>query len=318
MASFCHNVDKWIKETIEKPVEEFEKRQERRCREESCNWWTLCLNKLFCWLVVVVEKIVRIVVITVTRLVTRVVCEAVSRALDVVAAVVNLVLSIPVIGGFIRAILNWVTEIVWRLVGLIDFGLSLLGVRWKKHMYVGLLIPRSNGFPITTEAAMMPQIERAKQLYKRLCNIEIVYTGACVAPLDAPLDALTVGCDAGGFFSDWWFAGSYIEFCSASCKFRDGWRRVLGLGAEIIVVPVFNVTPDPKTGCSYAATHNYLVVEPTARPVVAAHEIGHTCMLLHRGDEPDNLMFPATHAVEPTLTDWQVSVVRSSKHCVYF
>jgi len=322
MATFCRNSQEWVEETIEKPVEEWENQQQEQCESTSCNWWTLCLNKLFCWFVWVLVKVVRIVLVTVSKWVSRVLCEVLSFVLDVLAAVVNLVLSIPVIGGFIRTILNWATEIVWRLFGLTDFVLSLLGVRWKKHMHVSLLIPRSNGMPITTEAAMMPQIEKAREIYKRLCNVEIVYSGACVAPTDAPSEALTVSCDASGFFSDWWLAGSYIEFSSTSCDFSDGWRRVLGYGAEIIVIPVDNVTPDIgnslTVGCSFASTHNYVVVEPTAGAAVAAHEMGHACWLAHRPSHPTNLMFPKKLVDEPTLTNWQVSLVRWSKHCVYF
>jgi hypothetical protein len=189
-------------------------------------------------------------------------------------------------------------------------------------MYVGLLIPRSDGKPITSEAAMLPQIEKAKELYKKLCNIDLVYAGACVTPADAPSGSLSVGCDASGFFSDWWLGGSFFEFSSSTCEFEEGWRRVVGYGAEIIVIPVLNVTPDSATeftvGCSFTSTHNYVVVEPTAGPAVAAHEIGHACWLSHTPNESGNLMFPSNLAAEPTLTPWQVSVVRWSKHCVYF
>ncbi len=322
MATVCREAQEWIEEEVEKPIEEWENRQEERCREEACNWWMLCLNKLFCWIVVIAVKVVRFIVVTVGKWVTRVVCEVVNLILDVAAFLVNLILSIPILGGIIRTVLNWLTELVWRIVGLLDFGLSLLGVRLKKRMYVGLLIPRSDGKPITTEAAMLPQIEKAKELYKKLCNIDLVYTGACVTPADAPSGSLSVGCDANGFFSDWWLGGSFFEFSSSTCEFEEGWRRVVGYGAEIIVIPVLNVTPDSATeftvGCSFTSTHNYVVVEPTAGPAVAAHEIGHACWLSHTPNESGNLMFPSNLAAEPTLTPWQVSVVRWSKHCVYF
>jgi hypothetical protein len=322
MAETCREVQEWVEESVEKPIEEWENRQEERCREEECNWWTLCLNKLFCWIVVIAVKVVRWVVVTVGKWVGRVVCEVVATVLDAAAFLVNLVLSIPILGGIIRTVLNWVTEIIWRIVGLLDFALSLLGVRWRKRMYVALLIPRSGGKAITTEAAMLPKIEKARELYKRLCNVDLIYRGACVAPADAPSGSLVVGCDAGGFFSDWWLGGSYFEFSSATCEFDEGFRRLLGYGAGIIVIPVENVTPDSGSsltvGCSFASTQNYVVVEPTAGPAVAAHEIGHACWLSHTEGEPENLMFPRNIAPEPTLTSWQVSVVRWSKHCVYF
>lgn len=321
MATFCHNVQDWVEENVEQPVEQWVSRTEQRCREQSCNWWCLCCNKWFCWLVTILVKVIVLVIVTIGKWVTRVVCEVISVVLDAVAFVVNLVLSIPIIGGILRTILNWLTELLWRFVGLIDLGLWAVGVRFEKRMHVGLLIPRVNGQPITTEAAMMPQIDKATEVYKRLCNVKIIYSGACIAPVDAPSEALNVGCDAAGFFGDWWLAGSFNEFASATCKFTDGWRRVLGYGAEIVIIPVLNVTPDTATsstvGCSFTSTHNYVVVEPTAGPAVAAHEMGHACWLSHV-DSTDNLMFASNIATDPTLTGGQIALVRWSKHCVYF
>jgi hypothetical protein len=269
----------------------------------------------------VVVRVVTWIVVTVGKWVTRVVCEIVSFVLDVAAFIVNLILSIPIIGGIIRTVLNWVTEIIIRLVGLIDFLASLAGIRLEKRMYVGVVIPRQDGVPVMTEAQILPLIQQAQQLYKSLCNIKIIYSGACVAQIDAPNDALRIGCDAGGFFSDWWVGGSYIEFITSTCKFDDGWRRVLGYGAQIVVVTVADVGPDTATtdtvGCSFASTHNYVVVEPGAGPSVAAHEIGHACWLWHVSD-PANLMFPSNLVANPTLTNVQVAMVRWSKHCVYF
>jgi hypothetical protein len=321
MAEICRESQEWVEETVERPIEEWENREEERCREEPCNWWVLCLNKLFCWIVLVAVKVVRIVLVTIGKWVARVVCEIVSFVVDALTFVVNLVLSIPILGGIIRTVLNWVTEIIWRAIGLIDFGLSLIGVRLTKRIYVSLLIPRSGGAPITTEAAMLPQIERARELFKSLCNIDLIYRGACESPTDAPDGSLVVGCDAGGFFSDWWLGGSFFEFSSAVCEFDGGWRRLTGYGGGIIVIPVENVTPDSATfltgGCSFASTHNYVVVEAGANTALTAHEIGHSCWLPH-APEPENLMFAENIPAEPTLTPFQVSVVRWSKHCVYF
>ncbi len=321
MALICREIQEWVETQIEQPIEAWENQQQQHCEDEPCNWWMLCLNKLVCWLVWVLVKVVRFVLVTVGKWVARVVCEVVSFVLDVVAFVVNLVLSIPIIGGIIRTVLNWLTEIVWRIIGLPDFLLSLVGIRLEKRIYVGLVIPRKNGAAITTEAAMMPQIDAAKQIYKDLCNVKIVYSGACVAPIDAPDGALNVSCGGGGFFSDWWLGGSYIELVSAGCKFSDGWRRVVGLGAQIVIFVVSNVEPDEggtsTIGCSFASTHNYVVVEAGVDNFTAAHEMGHACWLPHVSD-PANLMTATNTPANPTLTNLQISVIRWSKHCVYF
>lgn len=321
MSLSCHEVQDWVEQQVEQPVEQWVNQLQQVCEQQDCNWWCLCCNKWLCWLAWVVVRVVTWIVVTVGKWVTRVVCEVVSFVLDVAAFIANLILSIPIIGGILRTVLNWVTEAIFRLVGLIDFLASLAGIRLEKRMYVGVVIPLQDGRPVMTEAQVLPMIQKAQQLYQSLCNIKIIYSGACVAQIDAPNDALRVGCDAGGFFSDWWVGGSYIEFVTSTCKFDDGWRRVLGYGAQIVVVTVADVGPDTVTtdtvGCSFASTHNYVVVEPGAGPSVAAHEIGHACWLWHVSD-PANLMFPSNLAANPTLTNVQIAMVRWSKHCVYF
>ena len=101
MGRTCREIHEWIEEEIEQPIEEWEDRQEERCREEPCNWWMLCLNKLFCWLVWVTVKVIRWVVVTVGKWVVRVVCTVINFILDVIGFIIGLILAIPIIGGII-------------------------------------------------------------------------------------------------------------------------------------------------------------------------------------------------------------------------
>jgi hypothetical protein len=215
--------------------------------------------------------------------------------------------------------LNWVTEIIWRLVGLLDFIGSLIGIRLRKKMYFGVIVPSVDGRRIVGDADIQRQVDAAVAFYDQTCNINLIFTGICHTDIAPPDGALTVGCDAGGFFGDWWIAGSYFELASATCKFTDSFRRVIGLGAEIIVHIVKDVTPDNTNGCSFASTHNYVVIEakPTDQAFVAAHEMGHACWLGHDSDTA-NLMNPTTPVANPVLTNVQIALVRWSKHCVYF
>ncbi|SRR6266498_567625 len=318
MGRVCKEVQDWVEEQIEKPIEAWENRLEKHCREDDCVWWCLCCNKWFCWLVWVLVKVITWVLVTVGKWVTRLVCEVVNFVLDVVGFLVDLILSIPVIGGIIRTILNWVTEIVWRAVGFIDFLASLAGIRPRKKMYFGVIVPSVNETPIVTDADIQRQVDAAIDFYDRTCNINLIFSGICHTSISPPEAGLSVGCDTGGFFNDWWLAGSYFEFASATCKFKDSFRRVIGLGAEIIVFIVRDVTPANTNGCSFASTQNYVVIEakPTDQAFVAAHEMGHACWLPHV-DDPANLMSPSTPAANPTITNTQVALVRWSKHCVY-
>ena len=316
MGRVCTEIQEWIEDQVERPIEEWEERQEERCRRRRCNWWCLCCNKWFCWLVWVLVKVVRWVVVTVGKWVVRTVCEIVNVVLDIVAFIINLILSIPIIGGIIRTILNWVTELIWRIVGLFDFFAALAGIRLRKKMYFGVVVPPISGIP--SEADIQRQVDAVIDFYDHTCNINMIFTGICRTNVQPPGDGLTVSCDGGGFFSDWWLAGSYFEFAAATCKPRDSFRRVIGFGAEIIVFVVQDVTPEGTNGCSFASTHNWVVVEarPTDSAFVAAHEIGHACWLVHV-DDPTNLMAEITPASDPVLTNLQIAVVRWSKHCVY-
>lgn len=321
MGRVCRETQEWVEEQIEQPIEAWENREEQRCRNEPCNWWTLCLNKLFCWLVLVLVKIIRWVVVTVGKWVARVFCEIVNFALDVVGFIINLILSIPIIGGIIRTILNWVTEIIWRLVGIIDFFASWAGIRPRKKMYFGVVVPSVGGMAIASDVDIMNQVDAAIQFYGQLCNINMIFTGICHTGVPAPDAGLTVDCNIGGFFNDWWLAGSYFEFAAATCKFTDGFRRVIGYGSEIVVFVVRNVTPDGSRsntrGCSFGSTHNYVVVEAgsAVSNFMSSHEIGHACWLPH--DSGANLMNGDVPFTNPTLTALQIATVRGSKHCVY-
>jgi hypothetical protein len=249
-------------------------------------------------------------------------CAVANFVLDAIAFVVELVLSIPIIGGIIRTILNWVTEIIWRAVGLIDFVASLVGIRPRKKMYFGVIVPSVNSVPIVPDVDIQRQVNAAITFYDSSCNINLIFSGICHTDIPPPDAGLNFSCDAGGFFNDWWLAGSYFELAAATCKFEDSFRRVIGLGAEIIVFIVQNVADAPPVftnGCSFASTHNYVVIEakPTDQAFVAAHEMGHACWLSHVSG-PTNLMNPITPAAGPTLTNVQIALVRWSKHCVYF
>jgi hypothetical protein len=211
-------------------------------------------------------RVITWVIVTVGKWVTRVVCEIVNFVLDVVGFIVDLILSIPVIGGIIRTILNWLTEIIWRLVGLIDFLGSLVGIRPRKKMYFGVVVPSIGGAPIAPDSEVMRQVNATISFYDTTCNINMIFTGICHTTIDPPGGRLTQDCDAGGFFTDWLLDGSYYEFASALCKFRDSFRRVIGLGAEIIAFVVQEINPGGTNGCSFASTHNYVTIE--ARPEI--------------------------------------------------
>ena len=320
MGRSCREIHDWIEETIEQPVEAWENRQEQRCKDVECNWWTLCLNKLFCWLVWVVVKVVRIVLVTVGKWVVRVVCEVVNLVLDAIGFVIGLVLAIPILGGIIRTVLNWVLEVVWRIIAIPEFIGSLIGIKLKKKMYFGVIIPVIDDKPLVEEAAIQIWVDTAVEIYKRTCNIDLRFTGFCKTSISPPIKPLEIQCGAGGFFADWWLLGSWFELVSNTCKFQSNWRRVTGYGGEIIafIIDGFSGTP---VGCSMAGTHNYVTVQKPPGPFndTLAHEMGHACLLWHMSTGGTNLLDTGGRSTStPVLNSLQVAMVRSSRHAVYF
>ena len=57
----CTQAQHWF-ETIRQEIESWLHTQEQRCREQECNYWCLCCNKWFCWLVDVLVRVVTIVI----------------------------------------------------------------------------------------------------------------------------------------------------------------------------------------------------------------------------------------------------------------
>ncbi len=319
----CREISRWITDNIETPVQNWVSREETRCRTEPCNWWCLCCNKWFCWIVLVTVLVVTWVIVTISRLITEVVCTIVGLVLDLIGFLINLILSIPIIGGILRTIINWITEIVLRIVSLPDFFASLAGFRPLKKMYVKLIILNNNGIPHSDEATVMRGIRSAQDIFRRRCNVNLIFTGTCVPQLNTPSESNTIECGAGGFFSDWWIGGSYYELVSADCAFEDGFKRVIGYGAELIVFVIRDI-PGTTVGCSFSATHNYVVIEPNLDGIQAiAHELAHACFLLHDESDVNNLMFPnlsldaSGNVVNDQMTNFQIAALRSSRHCVY-
>jgi hypothetical protein len=142
---------------------------------------------------------------------------------------------------------------------------------------------------------------------------------------------LDPACNEGGAASDWWLGGSKFQWAVSTQCFYGAWRRVLGYGAPIAIFAVRDV--QNASGCALWIT-DYAMVEagttpPPPNPRVSGHELGHACNLWHlcvdddirnlmaTGEpcEPDSNTFP--NVADPRMADWQVLLVRASKHVTY-
>jgi len=92
----CHDISEWVEENVSQPVQ--------RCVEQDCNWWCLCCNKWFCFIVWVI--------VTVGNWVAHTVCEIVADSWDVVVGVLSGLWDIVV------GVLTWDWARVWD--GLVE------------------------------------------------------------------------------------------------------------------------------------------------------------------------------------------------------
>lgn len=89
----CDDVRRAIEEEVEVPATDWVRREEQRCREQECNWWCLCCNKWFCWIAVVIVKIITWVVVLVIKWVVTIVCQVVAFVVDIVVKLVIRILE---------------------------------------------------------------------------------------------------------------------------------------------------------------------------------------------------------------------------------
>ena len=85
MALTCTKSTEWIEEEISKPIEEWEERQEKKCKKRK--WYDP--RGWFCWFITILVKVVRWVVVTVGKWVVRTVCKIVATLIDIVRDVLS-------------------------------------------------------------------------------------------------------------------------------------------------------------------------------------------------------------------------------------
>lgn len=138
MAESCKQQQERIETSVLQPIDQWVSQQEQRCRDEPCNWWTLCLNKLFCWLVVAVVKVTLWVLTIVVRWVYRLVCTIVMLVIGVLALLVG---NTAILGQAGQDLWELVKDGTYAAIGVIIFAAlrivdlvqSVLGIQPAKR-----------------------------------------------------------------------------------------------------------------------------------------------------------------------------------------
>ena len=225
----------------------------------------------------------------------------------------------------VRAVVRITVGVVMRAIHIVGSALDPIYMV-KKKMRVQVIILRDSPAPsqgLVAEHDLDPAINRAKQIFLDEFRVDIKPYGTPIVQTltdVAPPDALDVGCDGGAFSDEFGSAGDYFAGKVA------GWVAVpISLQFPVTVFVVRSIRN--KIGCSIPIT-DYVTLSAT--PSIAgstrtgvnglttlAHELAHTCLLKHRDNDKNNLLYPS----EPRGTDvtkWQRWVVRTSRHCTWW
>ena len=302
MSIYCREVHERVEKRIKKTRE--------RCKKKKCKWWCGCCNKWFCWL--------ETYFLTVVSFPIRVVCEVVDGVLSFVGIFTSIIARIPLLGRLIRQLWGLLTEIVWRLVGILGTIADVIGWEWTKRLRINIQILSNDKGPVASELDLAPYITDAQATYKEF-HIKLIVEDVDILSPAAPAYALKPGCDEGAFGDDYWLAGSWFETQANRYKsgYQGGGRRLIGYGGPVTVFVVEDV--QGKAGCSLGPLSDYVTIEGTISgrsPKCLAHELGHACGYIHHAENVNNLM--SSRCGGTRLTKWQRIVIRSSRHVTYF
>ena len=187
-------------------------------------------------------------------------------------------------------------------------------------------------------------IQTAIDVFKEEANVRIIpsapdgsYLHFESSPSDS--DTLDVCCDTCAFAVNLGTPGAKFRSKMAAVDFSGAGRRLIGVGSPVCAFAVRGYS-DGKTGCcipeSDYITVGFKIEQALTSDQVSrgrkirttlAHELGHACNLGHAefwiGPDlaQDNLMTPSTGVGRgprgTSLTAWQKSVLRSSRHVIY-
>lgn len=342
----CETIVHEVEETRTETTKKFIKEAKTFCRDLP---WPL---DVLCSVVVTIIEIFETIVYTILRVWTEVVCRTIEIVLLILASVYNTILLIPVLGTWVKALVGLIVFVWSQLVGALDAGLGLLGIRPIKHLrlYVVVLMRRDRTLTVPLDRIDLA-LARTKQIFRERADVKIVSTVFAV-DTPSPSDALQIESGIGLLLEDMGPAGFYFQKYMTEKFWTDGPLFVWKVGAPLVAFVTEGVGSS-ETGCSAGPLADYICIEggqmivwPQSTPVTAAtppqppnarvedaaatlaHEIGHACGLPHV-DDATNLMSPSSNdnfnpstgaRINPrgtNLSPLQRAIVRSSPHVTY-
>jgi hypothetical protein len=276
-------------------------------------------------------------IITVFTYIILVVELIVGTLISIIDFVLELIFSIPIIGRFLRELLSIIQEIIYRLIGLFDALLYLVGIRPEKKLRLCVIILRSEEGLVADEAMVLEEVQRAADIFREQANVRVIPCALFNAKTpfhgDVTSDEkfihlatsvssdnmLDVSCGAAAWGEDFLLTGSNFNLEMTRLCFCGNARRLLGYGSPVTVFIVRSIDGGSTTGCSLGPLTDYITVVGTeiVDKTTIAHETGHACGLWHV-ETPTNLMFDTDSDARNEMSTWQQINFRNSRHVTYF
>jgi len=208
-------------------------------------------------------------------------------------------------------------SVLWVTLSLPEVLLALTGIRPAKTLRVIVIVQRDeSGLAVASDEAVATQLAWAGEAFSKAANVRLL---GQVVTEDLASTSLTLdvrGFGDGAVADNFGRPGAAFRLktlglgpCGAPL------RRLTGYGAPVVLFAVRGFVCGHMNGASFGVTADHALVVFGCNPATLAHEVGHSCMLLHRGD-PGNLMHPSWPR-GASLTRWQAAVLRASRHVTY-
>jgi hypothetical protein len=244
---------------------------------------------------------------------------------NALAAPVDLVFCIPIIGRLVKWAWNLILTILHLPFGMIEWVFLAKGYKPAKKLKLSfVLFTDEKGIPVINASQVVEQIEQTAAFYKDKANILVQSANSDASDLPAedwiylyknppPPRINRVGCNMIAFREDLWLTGMTFQFTALTRLFHTNFRRIIGYGSPIVVYIVKDVAD--FRGCSLGPLTDYVTVDCKGL-VCMTHEIGHACTLFHENEDTENLMHPAG-CEKNNMTTKQIAIMRASRHVTF-
>lgn len=285
---------------------------------ECCDWWPCSWAcEVVSWFCVAWYWVTNLVCVA-WYWVANVVCVAWTYIVETVCLIWG------VFVGIVKELWNLITDIIWRIVGVVDFIGGLIGIRpFKKLRLTVMLLRDEKENLVVDRSAVIDGINRMIEIYRDVARVNVILKGRSSEDWIIELTKeessgiLDVSCGGNAILEDFSTQGQKFSWLEAT---KDPWGnfgRLFGYGCPITVFIVRSMVG--AIGCSLNILSNYVcVVGPGNNDnTTIAHECGHSCGLWDLSGPATNLMCNTATASPIDLTDFQIVVLRDSKHITY-